>query len=139
SKDADFLKDILSLEQPTPNLFDEPPSTPRTPGDSTGESFFQVNWDSQLSEVFSSPNPTAVKASPLQLQTSSSTLQPQGSSTTQKPSQQKPQNPFSSRTTKKVNKPDSSDVEAWMKFFADLTPLENPDQQSKKQGHVLDA
>ncbi|VUZ39838.1 unnamed protein product [Hymenolepis diminuta] len=138
SKDADFLKDILSLEQPTPNLFDEPP-TPRTPGDSTGDSFFQVNWDSQLSDVFSSSNSTAVTASPLQPQVSSNTLQPQGSSFTQKPSQQKPQNPVSSRTTKKVNKPDPSDVEAWMKFFADLTPLENPDQQSKKQGHVLDA
>nr|CDS27677.1 expressed protein [Hymenolepis microstoma] len=43
------------------------------------------------------------------------------------------------KSTKKVNKPDPSDVEAWMKFFADLSPLENPDQQSKNKGHVLDA
>ncbi|VDO12416.1 unnamed protein product [Rodentolepis nana] len=136
--DADFLTDILSLEQPTPNLFDEPPSS-RTPGGGMGESFFKLNWDNQLSDVFSSPNSAAIATNPLQPRPSSSVLQPEGSSSTQKPSQQKSQNQVPFKATKNVNKPDPSDVEAWMKFFADLNPLENPDQQSKTKGHVLDA
>ncbi|VDN15325.1 unnamed protein product [Dibothriocephalus latus] len=51
-------------------------------------------------------------------------------------SQQQPKRPTSK---KQPNKPQSGNLDEWMKFFADLTPMGNPDQQSKKAGHVLDA
>ncbi|VDK41194.1 unnamed protein product [Taenia asiatica] len=95
-------------------------------------SFFRVNWDSQLSDVFSSARTDSLSQLP-------ATGTPYAMGGLQAPSQQKLQSPATEKPKKTPKKPESSDVEAWMKFFADLTPMGNPDQQSTKKGHVLDA
>ncbi|VDM33463.1 unnamed protein product [Hydatigera taeniaeformis] len=128
SADAEFLKDILSSGSHTPSHFDEPtlPQQASAAG-SGGDSFFRVNWDSQLSDVLSSANTG----------NSSEMLHDMGG--LQASSKQLHQPSASAKPTKTPKKPKSGDVEEWMKFFADLSPLGNPDQQSTKKGHVLDA
>ncbi|KAL5105633.1 Islet cell autoantigen 1 [Taenia crassiceps] len=132
SEDADFLEGILSLAPHTPNLFDVPSSLQQTSVAGSGDAFFRVNWDSQLSDVLSSARTGSLSQLP-------AAAKPYTTEGLQASSQQKPQSSASARPTKTSKKPDSGDIEAWMKFFADLTPLGNPDQQSTKKGHVLDA
>ncbi|KAH9279851.1 Islet cell autoantigen 1 [Echinococcus granulosus] len=134
SEDADFLKDIFSLGAHTPNFFDEPTSPQRTSavGSGSGDFLFRVNWDNHLSDVFSSARTEgSSQLQPMEM--------PHDMGGLQAPSQQKSQPSASAKPTSTPKKPESGDIEAWMKFFADLTPLGNPDQQSTKKGHVLDA
>ncbi|KAL7055083.1 hypothetical protein AAHC03_024349 [Spirometra sp. Aus1] len=116
------------------------------------DSPFHLNWDSHLMQMTDTHG--SVGGSTLSSPTTGPTGDFEGTwhsaavaaaqsagnlSSNASTSSQPPKGPIGTTKKKPSNKPTTGNVDDWMKFFADLTPMGNPDQQSKKTGHVLDA
>uniref|UniRef100_A0A5K3F908 AH domain-containing protein n=1 Tax=Mesocestoides corti TaxID=53468 RepID=A0A5K3F908_MESCO len=137
AQDSAFLKEILSLSPTKPANQSTGLGDPGSPQQPTDGSFFRVNWDSHMSDVFSASASGGISRPPM-----APAIGGFISLQSQKPQSAAPNKPISgNRWPQKLapNKPNPQNVDAWMNFFADLTPSENPDQQSKNKGHVLDA
>jgi len=165
NEEQDFLNEILSLDPS--NLHNELGQTVG-PGAATGSSasgsftpflseigkqgsdepLFSVNWDSQMTDVFGDtaanrnvfPSISPISGGPQQ---PNEAMIPSTSGLGNRPmntaSGMPHSKPPSLNPANRNGKPQSANLDEWMNFFADLTPLGNPDQQSKKSGHVLDA
>nr|VZH93083.1 unnamed protein product [Spirometra erinaceieuropaei] len=115
------------------------------------DSPFHLNWDSHLMQMtdthgsvggstLSSPTTGPTGGFERTWHSAAATAQSAGNlSSNASTSSQPPKGPIGTTKKKPSNKPTTGNVDDWMKFFADLTPMGNPDQQSKKTGHVLDA
>ncbi|VDM03826.1 unnamed protein product [Schistocephalus solidus] len=133
--DSEFLNDILSMSPLSPISSEaKTPVSEKPSGTDSLPLFKPFLSPTDLGQPGSEGGSDGTLQSAAASQPANSGL-PTKASTSSQP----PRRPSGSTSKKSPNKPKTGNVDEWMKFFADLTPMGNPDQQSKKAGHVLDA